>query len=305
MPTVSVVLATYNGEKYIERQLTSLVAQNRQPDEVLIFDDCSTDNTVSVINSFIDRNHCLNWKVLVNKENIGWRKNFRNGIVTAQGDIVFLCDQDDEWDKEKISDMTNVLEQNPQIEVLACNAEIVYEGSKQKHANSAFNNVGLGPLYKVNLCGKTFRPIRPGCTYAIRKRIIEEFDRLWEADCAHDAELWEVGLLRGATYILIRKYVKFYRHEGNNSPVVPRGCRSARIEAIQFRAGRAKAYLDNLEYITEKDRKWLTNYIDVVNKRVNFMETGHLNLMLLLLVKIRYYPKFASWCGDIYAFLRS
>ena len=53
---ISVVMTTYNGEKYIKEQLTSLKNQTRVPDEVLIFDDCSTDNTVTIVRNFLIEN---------------------------------------------------------------------------------------------------------------------------------------------------------------------------------------------------------------------------------------------------------
>lgn len=76
MPTVSVVMATYNGEKYIETQLASIRSQTHQPDEVLICDDGSTDATVALVAAFIDRYQLHNWTVEVNPHNLGWKRNF-------------------------------------------------------------------------------------------------------------------------------------------------------------------------------------------------------------------------------------
>ena len=94
---ISVVMTTYNGEKYIKEQLTSLKNQTRVPDEVLIFDDCSTDNTVTIVRNFIIENPSGNYRLFENKKNKGWRRNFMEGFADAQGDIIFPCDQDDIW----------------------------------------------------------------------------------------------------------------------------------------------------------------------------------------------------------------
>ena len=74
--TVSVALATYNGEKYISEQLDSLLLQTRQPDEVIIIDDCSTDKTAEMVREYI-LSHDVNWRFEAADKNSGYIKNFR------------------------------------------------------------------------------------------------------------------------------------------------------------------------------------------------------------------------------------
>ena len=129
----SLILSTYNGEKYIEEQLESLYLQTRKLDDVLILDDKSTDRTVELIKKFIEDRRLTNWNLKVNEYNQGWKKNFWNGIRQTKGDIVFLCDQDDIWDINKIEIMTKVLESNSKIQLLTSSYEPKYEnGNVQK-----------------------------------------------------------------------------------------------------------------------------------------------------------------------------
>ena len=72
---LSIVLSTYNGEAYITEQLDSILNQTRKADEVLIFDDCSTDNTPQIIEQFISGHNLTTWKFAVNHENKGWKRN--------------------------------------------------------------------------------------------------------------------------------------------------------------------------------------------------------------------------------------
>ena len=65
---VSVVLSSYNGEQDIIEQLRSIDGQTRQPDEVLICDDCSTDGTVNLVQNYIEKKRLKNWKLVVNKK---------------------------------------------------------------------------------------------------------------------------------------------------------------------------------------------------------------------------------------------
>lgn len=106
----SVVIATYNGEEYIEEQLETIKDQTRIVDEVLVFDDLSQDGTVLLIKNFIEKYGLSNWNLIVNKVNKGYSRNFYEGICKATGDIIFCCDQDDIWDKRKIENMVTFFE---------------------------------------------------------------------------------------------------------------------------------------------------------------------------------------------------
>ena len=112
---ISVVVATYNGEKYILEQLESIYFQKRMVDEVLIFDDCSTDNTYLLCQNFIREKKAVNWQVKINNKNLGYVSNFMHGIEMAKGDIILLCDQDDIWLPERVDVMETIMKENSQI----------------------------------------------------------------------------------------------------------------------------------------------------------------------------------------------
>lgn len=96
---ISLVMATYNGAKYLREQLNSIFNQSVVPDEIIIVDDCSTDNTLSVLSEYKDRG---NFKVFVNEKNKGVNANFEYAISLAQGDYICISDQDDVWFPNKI-----------------------------------------------------------------------------------------------------------------------------------------------------------------------------------------------------------
>ena len=112
---ISVVVTTYNGKMHLEKQLLSLLQQERAPDEVLIFDDGSTDGTIELVQSFIRKNCLESWQFYVNAKRKGWKQNFMEGLRKAAGDILFPCDQDDIWYPKKLAEMTAVMEQHPEI----------------------------------------------------------------------------------------------------------------------------------------------------------------------------------------------
>ncbi len=115
---LSVVISVYNGEKYIREQLDSLRIQTRPAEEVLIFDDGSTDASVTCIIDYIERYQLQNWKLIQNKTNLGWRKSFMKGMQQSIGDLIFPCDQDDIWMPEKLEKMEQVMKENTEIRLL-------------------------------------------------------------------------------------------------------------------------------------------------------------------------------------------
>lgn len=91
--TVSVCMATYNGDAYIEHQLRSILNQLEPSDEVVIVDDASTDDTVAVIERVGDPRV----RLLRQPRNAGYVKTFEKALLAARGDVMLLADQDDEW----------------------------------------------------------------------------------------------------------------------------------------------------------------------------------------------------------------
>ena len=99
---VSIIVATYNGEKYLAAQLASIASQTYNDIEVIICDDKSTDNTVQIIKDFAENNKNVSY--YINEQNIGVNKNFENGFLKAAGDYIAIADQDDIWLPNKIEE---------------------------------------------------------------------------------------------------------------------------------------------------------------------------------------------------------
>lgn len=103
---ISVCMATYNGEKYIQEQIDSILAQLDEGDEIVISDDGSKDNTVRILDNYQD----IRIKIIVNEGNRGYTSNFYNALKEAKGDIILLSDQDDIWCENKVEVMKKELE---------------------------------------------------------------------------------------------------------------------------------------------------------------------------------------------------
>lgn len=107
---VSIALCTYNGEEFLREQLESIVNQTYSPIELIIVDDCSSDNTYEILVEFA-ANHTF-IKLFQNLENIGYIKNFEKALNLCSGDFIALSDQDDIWDRTKIEKQVNKIGSN-------------------------------------------------------------------------------------------------------------------------------------------------------------------------------------------------
>jgi glycosyltransferase involved in cell wall biosynthesis len=107
---ISIVMATYNGEKYLQEQVDSLLAQNYPSLEFIFVDDASTDRTWELLSSYAATDKRI--LLIQNKLNQGYRKTFETGILKAQGEFIALSDQDDFWLPSKISELVAVIGDN-------------------------------------------------------------------------------------------------------------------------------------------------------------------------------------------------
>ncbi len=119
-PLVSIVMTTYNGAAYLEEQLESLFSQSYPAIEIIVSDDCSTDNTLGILFKY-EAGH-KNFKVIKNNINLGYIKNFERAMMASSGEFIAPCDQDDTWHHDKISLMVEAIGQYP---MLYCDSELV------------------------------------------------------------------------------------------------------------------------------------------------------------------------------------
>jgi Glycosyltransferases, probably involved in cell wall biogenesis len=300
--TVSVVLATYNGERYIKQQLETIANQSYPIREVIIFDDKSVDRTVSIIKQFIKKRSLDNWKLHVNEQNIGWRCNFIQAINSSKGDIIFLADQDDIWKKDKVEKMVFQMQNNSRIEVLASNLLPIYEKGGQKRQKIYTKKYGQNLLEKVNRKKYCFEIIRPGCCMCFKKEIIPLINKTWHSRLAHDYVIWGIGSLRETLYIYNETLIYQRRHKDNNTPI------------SQHRALRRKESLQlGLDYLKKmysiKADLNLSNYNEQIlikgmqyyQCRINLIMDKSIKNCIKALEYIRFYPKFLSYIADVFA----
>ncbi len=280
---ISVVIATYNGEKYIEAQLRSVFMQSKAVDEVLIFDDGSTDKTVEIVKKFISENGCSGWKLIQNKENKGYCKNFLEGVKTAKGDIIFLADQDDVWHFEKVAEMTAVLENREEIKALCCSCDLI------NGENEPIMDPGnIGVLFSRNDGSiEMFSPEKfigcsfiRGCSVVFKSEILQFVEPIeLKGLLSHDWLITFTAALRGKCAVL-NKVLMSYRCHGENTSFGERKYGNTalqkRVDALKFSVEGHNFILKNADkYPADNNIKLkLQKQIDFENKRIEFLKTG-------------------------------
>src|SRR3974390_3258095 len=129
VPTVSVVLCTYNGARYLREQLESIARQSRQPAEMVVCDDGSEDDTVTILRGFASE-VSFPVRIFQNPHRLGSTRNFDQGIGLASGEFIALCDQDDVWAPEKLEYLANMLISDPSVGGVFSDADLIDENSK-------------------------------------------------------------------------------------------------------------------------------------------------------------------------------
>jgi glycosyltransferase involved in cell wall biosynthesis len=119
-PLISVVIATYNGERFIGKQLDSILNQTYTNIELVVVDDCSRDGTVSILTDYANR--FSNIHIYINEKNLGYVKNFEKGMLLAQGDFIAPSDQDDIWLPEKLAILMREIGDNA---IVYCDSELI------------------------------------------------------------------------------------------------------------------------------------------------------------------------------------
>lgn len=220
--TVSVAMCTYRGAQFVGEQLASLAHQTRPPDEIVIVDDASDDETVDLLNDF-KSSHGLNVQIHKNKQTQGVAKNFERAISLCNGDIIFLADQDDVWMPEKILEHINVYATAPDCGYIFSDASLVdaHMGSTNQRLwdaigfNSArHENYMSGFQLPVMLKGGNFVY---GTTMSFRAKYktillpIESVSR----GCTHDVWIACLLSLIGANGVGLNNALVKYRQHAN------------------------------------------------------------------------------------------
>jgi GT2 family glycosyltransferase len=209
MSRISVCLASYNGERYIEAQLASIAKQLVTGDEIVISDDGSTDGTVRICEQIKSKFPGL-LIVVLNGPRQGLIKNFANALAHASGQYIFLSDQDDVWLDTKVE---AVLDRLRKCDLVVTDCKVV-DSSLGVLRESFFEQASSSDGFVKNFVKNTYL----GCCMAFNRNVLNLALPFPPKIAMHD---WWIGLIAEAfgmrIAFLSEPQVLYRRHGGNAS----------------------------------------------------------------------------------------
>ncbi len=209
-PRISVVLATWNGAAHLGRQLESIESQRRHPDELIIVDDASSDETLDICKRFLHTTK-LNTKLFRQESRVGYERNFSTGVSLANGELLLFCDQDDVWHEEKIGEMQKAFA-GGQYDVITHDIRITQacHGDGNESFFRYLSSIGL----PRELCIK-------GHSMGVRSSFLRKLG--WPPPNGYSHDLWLalVSSLIGSRGFVDQVLVEHHLHGSNASGWIP------------------------------------------------------------------------------------
>lgn len=218
---ITICLATYNGAPFLQRQLDSLRLQTYFIDEIIICDDCSQDNTYSILSEYIAQYDLKNWQLFSNTERLGYAKNFYQLLSKSSGDYIFLCDQDDLWFAQKVERIIEFFESDTNIQCINTAFRCIDENDRLIDDTFSFLSIHCMPkeLVKISFEYILRSNIAMGCTMAFRKEIKDIYIQMSSRIAAHDWELNTIAALCDGLYYLNEELLGYRLHSNNTTGI--------------------------------------------------------------------------------------
>jgi len=249
MPLVSVVMCTYNGEKYLGEQLDSIVNQTYKNIELIIVDDVSTDGTVAIVEDWMKKDNRI--VLHQNKKNLGYNQNFEKAVTLANGEYISLSDQDDIWFPDKVA---RLLKKFDSDDVVLTHARSVNFKDGQLH----YPKGKLLPPFKGNDPKKLFYDNQiSGHKIMFRRSLLMKISPI-PHNMFYD---WWIGVLatcNGSINADEGYLVKYRIHGANNHINVPKRIKAKHIDHIT-----AWKYFLQINEMKENDKVFLKELINV------------------------------------------
>lgn len=281
---ISVAMTTYNGAQYITEQLESIRMQTRKVDEIVIVDDGSSDNTVELVRAFAEKYPECGIRLEQNEANLGFKKNFYKAMSLCEGDVIFLCDQDDIWKENKVDVLNGLLESNGDIGLVSSSfVQIDSDGKEVSSNKSAYmRKMDEGKMYLIPLKDLIFHNASQGCAMAFRKEVRDLYLKHFVDDLPHDWVLNVVAAMEKKCYYL-SSAMFYYRIHGKNTIGLNEGLTLKKKNSVEVRTHDAKQAMKVLHLIEhidssfclenpwlERMKRFSENHIQYLEKR-NFI----------------------------------
>lgn len=207
---VSVCMTTYNGDKYITKQIDSILLQLNNDDELIICDDCSTDLTISIVDSYADKRINL----IENPIRLGVVANYNKCIFLAKNEIIFLADQDDIWMPDKVEKILKKFYKYPKITLVLSNAQVIDETDRvvKEYFLNFHSSIDISIFRALkNIIKNKYL----GCAIAFRRKMTKYVLPIPSDVPMHDMWIGIINDIFGKTCYLNKSLIGYRRHSQN------------------------------------------------------------------------------------------
>ena len=273
---VDVLIATYNGEKYIKEQIESILSQTYQNIQLIISDDCSTDKTREILKQYEQSDKI---KIFYQEKNLGYIKNFDFLLNQVESDLYMLSDQDDVWKPEKIEKSVEKLKKENldlvfgDLEAVDENLNTIYESFDKymKLDRKIKKCIGSYKLQYLYNC-------ITGCTILSKKEYLNKILPLPTNSkyMVHDYWIGLIVSLNGKIGYINEKYIKYRQHSNNQVGLGKETYKFKKLNQvrnlfIEVKLGIFETYVQNEDRFPEnlriQNRQALDYYKSLKNKK--------------------------------------
>lgn len=279
MEQIDILLATYNGEKYLQEQIESILEQTYSNIRLIISDDCSKDNTRKILEQYEKKDNRV--KVYYQEKNLGYVKNFEFLLNKVENEIYALSDQDDVWNLNKVENTYNKLKET-NADLVFTDLEVVNE--KLETLYPSFNDY-MKLSRKIKKYKQDYRlqylyNCVTGCTLMAKKKFFEMILPLPTQSkyAIHDAWIACVIANNGKVEYLDERTIKYRQHENNQvgTEKVSHGFKEieqVRELFLDVKLGLFETYVRNDKIFNDKLKKKnreSLQYFKMIKEKKNF-----------------------------------
>lgn len=219
---ISVCIAVYNGEKFLEAQVNSILPQLSAEDEIVVSDDCSTDSSLSILKAMGD----ARIRIIGNTERLGPIYNAERALRAARGNLIFLSDQDDVWLPGKADTCMDALED---ADLVLHDAFILHGGARLPETLFQRRSARPGLLHNLYRNGYT------GCCMAFRRAVLDTALPFPPALPMHDQWIGLVAEQKYRVQFLDAALIE-YREHSSNYTATASGSKNGFFTRLRWRA---------------------------------------------------------------------
>jgi glycosyltransferase involved in cell wall biosynthesis len=249
--SVSIVMATYNGEVHLEAQLQSISDQTCLPTELIVGDDGSSDRTVGILEQFA-KTSPFPVVIIRNEQNLGFGENFLTTARSAHSEFIAFCDQDDIWEPHKLAAIRDAVNADPALIMVAHPSRLLRDGKLTNELDGpTFGSFGPLTRHPLNVIH--------GHALVFRRKLLEILPletrpfsvHVPDRRMPHDDWITFLGHALGRTLVLPEPLVRYRIHESNVSgaSLRQRGWREFQRRGVLSNAGEVEK-----EYRAMSDR---------------------------------------------------